>query len=93
MIINSTDDNNVINTFKDDRIKNHKINNHGIIAKSRNKGIQESNGDWIAFLDSDDIWYFNKLSTIITYLHRNKNIERFVLMNIYIINLLVKNIY
>ena len=65
----------VISLFKDDRIKNHKINNHGIIAKSRNKGIQESKGDWIAFLDSDDIWYFNKLSTIITYLDRNKKID------------------
>ena len=65
----------VISLFKDDRIKNHKINNHGIIAKSRNKGIQESNGDWIAFLDSDDIWYFNKLSTIINYLNRNKKID------------------
>ena len=65
----------VISLFKDDRIKNFKINNDGIIAKSRNKGIQESNGDWIAFLDSDDIWYFNKLSTIITYLDRNKKID------------------
>ena len=65
----------VISLFKDDRIKNLKINNHGIIAKSRNKGIQESNGDWIAFLDSDDIWYYNKLSTIITYLNRNKKID------------------
>ena len=65
----------VISLFKDDRIKNHKINNHGIIAKSRNKGIQESKGDWIAFLDSDDIWYLNKLSTIINYLNRYKKID------------------
>ena len=65
----------VISLFKDDRIKNHKTNNHGIIAKSRNKGIQESKGDWIAFLDSDDIWYLNKLSTIINYLNRHKKID------------------
>ena len=73
---NSTDHTDqVISLFKDDRIKNHKINNHGIIAKSRNKGIQESKGDWIAFLDSDDIWYLNKLSTIINYLNKNKKID------------------
>ena len=73
---NSTDHTDqVISLFKDDRIKNHKTNNHGIIAKSRNKGIQESKGDWIAFLDSDDIWYLNKLSTIINYLNKNKKID------------------
>ena len=75
----------VISLFKDDRIKNFKINNDGIIAKSRNKGIQESNGDWIAFLDSDDIWYYNKLSTIISYLIRNKKID-IVCSNEYLYN-------
>jgi len=73
---NSTDDTNqVISLFRDNRIKIHKINNYGIIAKSRNKGIQESNGDWIAFLDSDDIWYFNKLTTIISFLNKDNNID------------------
>ena len=73
---NSTDHTDqIISLFKDGRIKNHKINNHGIIAKSRNKGIQESKGDWIAFLDSDDIWYINKLSTIISYLNKNNKID------------------
>ena len=31
-----------------------KINNQGIIAKSRNLGAKVSNGDWLIFLDSDD---------------------------------------
>ena len=32
------------------------------IAGARNRGIRESNGDYVAFLDHDDIWYPEKLS-------------------------------
>src|SRR3546814_18857146 len=38
-----------------------KIQNNGVIAASRNKGIQASVGEWVAFLDSDDWWETNKL--------------------------------
>tara|TARA_Y100000385_G_scaffold76816_1_gene77778 strand:- start:1814 stop:2707 length:894 start_codon:yes stop_codon:yes gene_type:complete len=54
----------VISSYNDSRIHVFKIQNEGIIAKSRNLGIQKAKAKWIAFLDSDDIWYFNKLSTL-----------------------------
>lgn len=38
-----------------------KINNNGIIAKSRNLAISKCRGRYIAFHDSDDFWYPNKL--------------------------------
>ena len=58
----STDEtDSVLESYKDNRIRYFKINNEGVIAKSRNKGIQEANGDWIAFLDSDDFWDSKKL--------------------------------
>ncbi len=58
----STDDTDeVVHSFGDKRIKLFKINNNGIIAASRNMGIQEANGEIIAFLDSDDWWAGNKL--------------------------------
>lgn len=54
----------VIKSFNDPRIKLHKINNNGVIGASRNLGIKLSNYDWIAFLDSDDIWYPGKLNEV-----------------------------
>jgi len=57
--IDNTDQ--VIASFSDHRIRALKIHNNGVIAASRNMGIIEAKGEWIAFLDSDDIWYSNKL--------------------------------
>ena len=41
-----------------------KIQNEGIIAKSRNLGIEVSRGKWLAFLDTDDLWTNNKLEKV-----------------------------
>ena len=60
----STDQTNeILSKFKDSRLKFFKIDNNGIIAKSRNLGIKLSKGEWIAFLDTDDWWTSDKLST------------------------------
>ena len=59
---NSHDNSNLIfEQYKDNRLKIYKINNNGIIAKSRNFGISKSNGEIIAFLDSDDWWKARKI--------------------------------
>lgn len=58
-----TDD--VVNAFGNPRIRLFKIHNHGVIAASRNLGMREATGEWIAFLDADDYWYPRKLEVVI----------------------------
>ena len=57
-----------ISKINDSKIKFFKNNNYGVIAKSRNLGIKKSNGDIIAFLDSDDWWKSNKLELSVKYI-------------------------
>lgn len=47
--------------LKDPRIRLLSFRSGGVIAASRNYGIQESRGTVIAFLDSDDAWFPDKL--------------------------------
>lgn len=53
----------VVASFKDSRIKYVKFNNAGVIAAGRNFGVKQAVGDVIAFLDSDDIWLPEMLSS------------------------------
>lgn len=64
----------IIATFNDSRIKLYKIHNDGIIAKSRNKGIREASGEYIAFLDSDDWWMAEKLEASLVALERGADV-------------------
>ena len=67
LVIDNNSKNNVLKIVKEKKnkkIKYLKINNNGIIGKSRNLGIKKSKYPWIAFLDSDDIWYRDKLNQI-----------------------------
>ena len=65
----------VVQSFNDARIKLINFSNNGIIAVSRNRGIQSARGQFVAFLDSDDNWYPEKLQKC---LHQSTNGAQFV---------------
>ncbi len=69
IIINnfSTDDTiDIVAGFHDDRIRLINFHNEGIIAASRNQGIHHATGEFVAFLDSDDVWYPGKLAACVS---------------------------
>jgi glycosyltransferase involved in cell wall biosynthesis len=70
----STDDSkNYITKFKDERIRYYTIEHCGILGKVRNVGISHAKGDYIAFLDSDDLWLPQKLEYQLTLLDQYPN--------------------
>lgn len=63
VINNFSQDNTIelVEGYRDSRIRIVNFANHGVIAASRNQGISLTRASYIAFLDSDDFWYPEKL--------------------------------
>lgn len=61
----------VVAGFNDVRIKYLKNTQNSGAALTRNRALREADGEWIAFLDSDDIWLPEKLEKQISFMKIN----------------------
>lgn len=61
----------VVASFTDERIRYfHNAHNSGA-ALTRNYALREAKGEWIAFLDSDDLWLPEKLEKQLNFMNQN----------------------
>lgn len=61
----------VVASFKDKRIRYFKNKKNSGAALTRNKAMRKAQGEWIAFLDSDDLWMPEKLERQIDFMKKN----------------------
>ncbi|WP_318406942.1 glycosyltransferase family 2 protein [Photobacterium leiognathi] len=64
----------IIQSYSDERIKVIRLEKNVGGGEARNIGIRESKGDYIAFLDSDDVWVKEKLEKNLINYQDDKNI-------------------
>jgi glycosyltransferase involved in cell wall biosynthesis len=68
----STDDTKKrVDEFNDVRIRYYFISHTGVIGAVRNVGMSHASGNYIAFLDSDDLWLPDKLDYQLSLLRKN----------------------
>ncbi|MGD0809098.1 MAG: glycosyltransferase family 2 protein [Acidimicrobiales bacterium] len=51
----------IVASFTDERLHYHRKQNEGTVSAARNRGVALASGEFIAFLDSDDVWLPSKL--------------------------------
>lgn len=70
--VNGTPDQKVVESIDDSRVRWVEINHTGLPATPRNVGIRVSQGEWLAFLDSDDEWLPEKLEKQFGYVNKTR---------------------
>ena len=78
IVVNNYSEDHTVDAIReigDSRIKSINFKNNGIIGASRNVGIRASEGRYVAFLDSDDAWYPDKLAKVAKVISADRNID------------------
>ena len=77
IIVDNSSTDNTLDLIKSQNKKNiylYNIDNKGVVASSRNLGIKNSKGKYVAFLDSDDWWLPKKIEISIIELEKGFDI-------------------
>ena len=61
----------IVKSFKDSRVKYFRNTKNSGAALTRNRALREAKGEWVAFLDSDDLWNPKKLELQIDFMKKN----------------------
>ena len=65
---------NILKSYQDSRIKYFKSDNFTTLGEARDLAFQKCTGEYIAFLDTDDIWYSTKLEKQINFFENDVGI-------------------
>ncbi|MFD1037204.1 glycosyltransferase family 2 protein [Virgibacillus byunsanensis] len=72
----STDNSvNIVNSYTDSRIRLIKNRSNKGIPYTRNVGLEESNGEYMAIMDADDISYVTRIEKQVDFMENNLNID------------------
>lgn len=61
----------IVASYSDERIRYFKNEKNSGAALTRNRAMREARGEWIAFLDSDDLWTPEKLERQLQFMKEN----------------------
>lgn len=74
----------ILNKLKDKRIKYFESKTFLNLYHARNLAVKKSNGDYISFLDTDDMWTSDKLEKQINFIKSNPN-YKIIYSNYYVL--------
>ena len=64
----------IVKSYKDKRIKIFKSHKHTNLGRARKDALKKTRGDYLTFLDVDDIWHKDKLNKQIKEFDKNEDI-------------------
>lgn len=73
LIVDDCSDDNIesiIQEFQEQRIHYYRLSTNQGVAAARNKGVAEARGQYLAFLDSDDLWHPDKLTRQVNFMQK-----------------------